>query len=1168
MSFTKIAASGGGSGGTATLAIGATVTSGSDNAILFIDPAATLAQDSGLFEYDKANIRMAIGGAASGATAKLQITNTTGSDSSFRIVSDRDAVPVGIITSTGDPQVLAISGSNITNNGVGMAFLSMTTGNGLQVVADAVTSGSVASLQSASTAATGNLLSVLGTGASTAGTVAEFQQAGSLRNVFLNTDGDAITMQVDSEAITANTFEINTDLMTTGTGMNWSANDLTTGGFLSLNSSSLSASTRNLVSISNTNASASGATPLFIDQNADAPAIDVDMDLSTPGSGASEGINLNYNRAIATSAGIDFASAMLITAARSSAVGGTIDTSGLAISISDDGGGDSTLTGVNISASGSPDNRYWLRLSDGTDVWGLFSNGGTPEGVIAADIGSIATDTTNGTLYVKTTDTLNTGWEAVGSDTDVESFTQTAHGITLANGYPVPVYRTTGGLWALAQANAVTTLHTAYVTAVPDANTLTIQQSGFATATGHGLTVGNFYSLDETTAGTVTLTGPENSASAFQVIDANTLQLFAQRPFREAGAISTIADTDGDTQVQVEETADEDIVRIDIGDAEGTALPNHVIIGGTTTGMVINENGADVDFRIEGDTQQNLFSLDASQEGIGVGIAAPSGRMQIVTNDTENIPALIVNQLDTTNNPTAINVTNSGTGDSLNISHGGATGQAIDITTLQTSDAAMIISGPNMLTGSGLSVSMNALTTGGLASFSSDSSNVSARNLVQVINDNTAAIGATPLRLQQDADANVLAMQRLSSGQFMEFTDSADIFGFYNSNGTPEGSVAANIGSRCTDTTNGLTYMKTSDSLNTGWRLDGGVVKQYEDVSAATTLDESHQVVGVDASGGALTITLGAIATFDQGREFTIKKNDSSTNIITVDADGAETIDGSTTFTLANQHDSVTVVRGSSEWEILSVVNNATPVALHKVSMRRAAAQALSVAADTDIVLDTTDYDTGGLANLGGGNVVIVQDGTYMLIARGSNVTASNNTQVYVNVDGVKQGRVVNAQAASGNIDGQCVVFTRELTAGQVITMGVYANGGNTSTTTADQPALEVIQLAETSSTLPNTLVAVDQSASNYFDVGGMRMQWGTTPSGTVGQETITLPASFANTSYSVTASSVFNSASNQATIHIMTQATGSFDAYSVFDNASPTGAIEGFNWIAIGLKP
>jgi len=53
----------------------------------------------------------------------------------------------------------------------------------------------------------------------------------------------------------------------------------------------------------------------------------------------------------------------------------------------------------------------------------------------------------------------------------------------------------------------------------------------------------------------------------------------------------------------------------------------NALITGTVTlngAVVINENGADVDTRIEGDTEANLFFVDASTDRIGIGTATPS----------------------------------------------------------------------------------------------------------------------------------------------------------------------------------------------------------------------------------------------------------------------------------------------------------------------------------------------------------------------------------------------------------------------------------------------------------------------------------------------------------------------------------------------------------------
>ena len=44
---------------------------------------------------------------------------------------------------------------------------------------------------------------------------------------------------------------------------------------------------------------------------------------------------------------------------------------------------------------------------------------------------------------------------------------------------------------------------------------------------------------------------------------------------------------------------------------------------------VFNESGADVDFRIEGDTNANLFKVDAGNDRIGIGIASPFAKLTV-----------------------------------------------------------------------------------------------------------------------------------------------------------------------------------------------------------------------------------------------------------------------------------------------------------------------------------------------------------------------------------------------------------------------------------------------------------------------------------------------------------------------------------------------------------
>ena len=57
-----------------------------------------------------------------------------------------------------------------------------------------------------------------------------------------------------------------------------------------------------------------------------------------------------------------------------------------------------------------------------------------------------------------------------------------------------------------------------------------------------------------------------------------------------------------------------------------TAGVERMELGATT---IFNESGADVDFRIEGDTDVNNFYLDASTNRIGIGQSAPEGKLHI-----------------------------------------------------------------------------------------------------------------------------------------------------------------------------------------------------------------------------------------------------------------------------------------------------------------------------------------------------------------------------------------------------------------------------------------------------------------------------------------------------------------------------------------------------------
>jgi hypothetical protein len=71
-----------------------------------------------------------------------------------------------------------------------------------------------------------------------------------------------------------------------------------------------------------------------------------------------------------------------------------------------------------------------------------------------------------------------------------------------------------------------------------------------------------------------------------------------------------------------------------------------------------------------------------------------------------------------------------------------------------------------------------------------------------------------------------------------------------------------------------------------------------------------------DCTSAAFTLSLPTAAS-GVGRIFFLKKVDSSANVLTVQANGSELIDGNNTFLLPSQYQSITLVSDGSKWWII-----------------------------------------------------------------------------------------------------------------------------------------------------------------------------------------------------------------------------------------------------------
>lgn len=94
-----------------------------------------------------------------------------------------------------------------------------------------------------------------------------------------------------------------------------------------------------------------------------------------------------------------------------------------------------------------------------------------------------------------------------------------------------------------------------------------------------------------------------------------------------------------------------------------------------------------------------------------------------------------------------------------------------------------------------------------------------------------------------------------------------------------------------------------------------------------STADGFDVLIEVDASGGAVTIAP-YTAVGNAGKRICVKKIDSSANTVTIDPNGAQTIDGSTTKVLSTQYDSALLESDGANWMIVGLgrVPNLTAV--------------------------------------------------------------------------------------------------------------------------------------------------------------------------------------------------------------------------------------------------
>lgn len=111
--------------------------------------------------------------------------------------------------------------------------------------------------------------------------------------------------------------------------------------------------------------------------------------------------------------------------------------------------------------------------------------------------------------------------------------------------------------------------------------------------------------------------------------------------------------------------------------------------------------------------------------------------------------------------------------------------------------------------------------------------------------------------------------------------------------------------------TNGY-YIGTSGGIVQWLAIPSTTSVAYRSTAIATALNAASDYLLETTGAGSFTVTLPAAATAGAGRIFIVKH--SGTGVITIDGNGAETIDGALTLTISTQYASYTLVCTGTSW--------------------------------------------------------------------------------------------------------------------------------------------------------------------------------------------------------------------------------------------------------------